>query len=149
MSNKKYTIDAWTSSEESNDDIKEITIGKKIKKINLAIVGTRTFTDYIFLEKSVLNNYDITTISNIISGGATGADTLAEVFAKKYSIPIIIYKPDWKLYGRGAGPIRNKIIIDSSDTVIAFWDGISPGTKNSVDLAKKSNKPIIIYNYNS
>ena len=51
---------------------------------------------------------------------------------------------DWERYGRGAGMIRNKQIIADADVVIAFWDGASKGTKNSVELARKAKKKLAI-----
>jgi tyrosyl-tRNA synthetase len=62
---------------------------------------------------------------------------LGEKYAKMKNIPIKIYKPDWEKYGKAAGVIRNEDIINYSDRVIAFWDGKSKGTKNSIDHARK------------
>ena len=83
-------------------------------------------------------------ISVIVSGGAQGADKLAERFAKKYNIPTTIFMAQWIKYGKSAGFIRNKEIIDTCDAVVAFWDEKSPGTKHSLTLAKQQNKPIKI-----
>lgn len=107
-----------------------------------AIIGSRTFNDYDYL-KSCLKDFDI---SEIISGGAKGADSMAEKYAIENDIKCTIFLPDWKLHGRGAGFMRNKLIIDNSNMVIAFWDGISKGTKNSIDIANKQNKKIYIFN---
>jgi len=115
--------------------------------MKLAIVGSRTFTDYILLEQIILANYDVNSIEQIISGGAIGTDTLAEKFGDKYKIPKTIFKPDWNLHGRSAGLIRNDLIIESADEVIAFWDGISKGTLYSINFAKKNNKKTIVYNF--
>lgn len=104
-----------------------------------AIVGTRTFTDYNIFKQNLPDDIDI-----IISGGATGTDQLAERYAKEKAIPIIIHKPQWNTYGKAAGPIRNKLIVDDADAVIAFWDYQSKGTKSSIDIANQLNKPIII-----
>lgn len=112
--------------------------------MKLAIVGSRTFTNYNVLEKFILDNINIQNIEQIISGGAIGADKLGEVFAKKYSIPTIIFKPDWNLYGKKAGFLRNNDIIGACDTVIAFWDGESKGTKHSIDISKEMGKNVII-----
>ena len=112
--------------------------------MKLAIVGTRTFTDYVFFENKIEETYDIDTISEIISGGAIGVDTLAEIFAKKFSIKFTVYKPDWNTYGKGAGFVRNKLIINHATDIIAFWDEKSKGTKLSIDIAIKENKPLKI-----
>jgi hypothetical protein len=112
--------------------------------MKLAIVGSRDFSNYDLLVKSIEQNLDVSQITHIVSGGARGADTLGELFAKNNNIDTIIYKPDWNKYGRSAGYIRNKDIIDSADFVIAFWDGKSKGTKHSIDLANNMGKPIVI-----
>ena len=48
---------------------------------------------------------------------------------------------------RSAGPIRNKQMAEYADTLFAFWDGKSRGTKNMIDLAKKKNLHVIIVGY--
>ena len=115
--------------------------------MRIAIVGSRGFTNFDFLEKTILDNYKIENITEIISGDAKGADTLAEQFAIKHSIPMSIFTPDWDLYGKSAGYKRNIQIIDMSDEVIAFWDGISKGTKHSIDLANKDKKKLMIVKF--
>jgi hypothetical protein len=44
-----------------------------------AVIGSRRFNDYALLQQTL----DTYTISQIISGGAKGADTLAEQYAKE------------------------------------------------------------------
>ena len=111
--------------------------------MKLSIIGSRSFFDYTMLEK-ILNKEKI---DILVSGGAIGADSLGEQYAENNNIPTLIFKPDWKRFGRAAGFIRNKDIIDNSDKVIAFWDGKSKGTLNSINLAKKQNKKVIIYEF--
>ena len=56
----------------------------------------------------------------IVSGGCgKGGDRFAEVIAKKYGIPILIFYPNWKKNGRGAGLVRNTDIAENSDIIIA------------------------------
>lgn len=108
--------------------------------MNIAIVGSRHYNDYNQFE-TLLNQLIINenlNITSIISGGSKGVDSLAEIFALNNDIKFIKYTADWKHYGKSAGPIRNKLIIDHSDYVIAFWDGKSKGTLNSLNLANKS-----------
>ena len=115
--------------------------------MSIAIVGSRDFKNFDFLEKTILENYKIENITELISGGAIGADTLAEQFAIKHSIPMSIFKLDWDVYGKSAGYKRTSLIIDNSDEIIAFWDGISKETKLSIDLANKSKKKLMIVKY--
>jgi predicted Rossmann fold nucleotide-binding protein DprA/Smf involved in DNA uptake len=100
--------------------------------MTVAIIGSRKFTNYReFLQ--LMPKLDIT---KIISGGATGADSLAHRYALDNDIAYLEFLPDWDLYGKAAGPIRNKLIINNADHVIAFWDGRSKGTASSIKLAQ-------------
>ena len=85
----------------------------------------------------------------IVSGGAKGADTLAEKFALENHLEMIVFKPDWKKFGKRAGFLRNTIIIENATIVFAFWDGKSNGTKDSIDKAEKLNKKVIVTIFNS
>lgn len=77
-----------------------------------------------------------TKIKRIISGGAFGADALAEYYARKNSIPIEVYHANWEQYGKAAGAIRNtQMLLDGEpDLVIAFPGG--KGTANMIKVAK-------------
>lgn len=108
-----------------------------------AVIGSRTFDNYELM-RTELDKYDMTVI---VSGGAKGADKLSEQYASERNIKTEIYKPDWTL-GKHAGFLRNKTIVDNSDVVVAFWDGSSKGTKNSIDYATKTGKDVIIIRYN-
>lgn len=105
-----------------------------------AVVGSRDFNDYSLLERE-LDNLNIT---QIISGGARGTDTLASRYAHEKRIPLVEFKPDYQKHGRGAPLVRNRTIVDKSEAVIAFWDKQSRGTAYTIDYAKKNNKPVKI-----
>ena len=77
----------------------------------------------------------------IVSGGAIGADTYAKEFAIKHNLKLIEFLPDYKKYGRKAPLVRNKLIVENCDCLIAFWDGKSRGTKYTLDYATKLGKP--------
>lgn len=77
----------------------------------------------------------------IVSGGARGADTYAKEFAIKHNLKLIEFLPDYKKYGRKAPLVRNKLIVENCDCLIAFWDGKSRGTKYTLDYATKLGKP--------
>ena len=112
--------------------------------MKIGVVGSRNFDDYKKLEKE-LNKIEGITV--IVSGGAKGADTLAREFAEKNDIKLTEFKPDYEQYGRGAPIRRNKKIVEYSDQIIAFWDGESRGTKNTIDIAEKQDKPITIIRF--
>lgn len=87
-----------------------ISLNLKSLKMKVAIVGSRSFDNYELL-KHTIEKLDFS-ITQIISGGAKGADSLAEQCAEEFNIPIIIHKPDWAIYGKAAWIVRNKKIID-------------------------------------
>ena len=116
--------------------------------MNIAIVGGRDFSDYTLLKESLLAYISIYRVpDNIVSGGAKGADTLAAQFATEMGIPLLVFKPDYQKYGRGATLIRNTQIIENAEVVFAFWDGESKGTKDSITKAKKLQKELYIISY--
>ena len=107
----------------------------------ITIVGSRDFNDYEVL-KTELSRFDI---KKIVTGGAKGADLLAEQYAHDHNIPIEVYKPDSKL-GRHASILRNKLMVDYSDAVVVFWNGQYYGTLSTIRHAKKTGKPVSIVN---
>lgn len=117
--------------------------------MNIAIVGSRSFTDYqefmSWVESSFIYSGIDRTRLKIISGGAKGADSLAERYAKEYNIPFKSIVPDWDKYGKKAGFLRNADIVANCSGVIAFWDGRSKGTLHTIQLAIKAGKWAEIY----
>lgn len=111
-----------------------------IKRI--AVVGSRTFNDVTSLERELSKFRP----EIIVSGGSKGADQLAEKYAAKHGLLVEIYEPDWRL-GRGAGLIRNTEIVKNADLIIAFWDGKSRGTLDSIKKAEKMEKPVVIVRF--
>ena len=111
------------------------------------IVGSRGYTDYAsFKAKCDALLADKTDIE-IVSGGCSGADALAERYAHSHGYPLQIFSADWSRYGKRAGYVRNREMHAYISTfpergVIAFWDGHSKGTAQSFALAKEFDNPI-------
>lgn len=105
--------------------------------MKVAIVGSRSFSDYDFLVREVKSAVSVSDITAIVSGGARGADSHGARFGQDHDIPTEIYMADWQKHGKSAGFIRNSEIVKNSDIIIAFWDGESKGT---LDTMKKGNK---------
>lgn len=105
--------------------------------IKLAIVGYRDFEDYEKFTKIVNNEVNIKNIECIISGGCSGVDKMAEKYASDNKIKCIIFKADWKKYGKSAGPRRNNEIVKEATMVIALPSHNSKGTLNTIETAKK------------
>ncbi len=81
----------------------------------------------------------------IIEGEQRGADRLAREFARSWGRHFIPYPANWTRYGRAAGPIRNKQMLDSGkpDLVVAFHNHIeeSKGTANMLCQAEDAGVP--------
>ncbi len=112
--------------------------------MKLAIVGSRNFTDYKRFSQIIGKIKGQITL--IVSGGARGADTLAERYAKEKAIPYLIFPANWDKYGKQAGPLRNQDIVDNADTMVAFLAPESRGTKDSIKKAQAKRIPVHIVN---
>jgi predicted Rossmann-fold nucleotide-binding protein len=73
----------------------------------------------------------------VITGGATGIDSMAMAGCTRLGITFYTYPPDYDRYNARAPLVRNEEMVRRADHVIAFWDGKSRGTKNSIDHARK------------
>ena len=111
----------------------------------VVIGGGRDYNDYVFfkshLDAILKNEKDEITI---ISGHCSGVDLMGERYAAENGFNVKIFLPEWGKYGRAAGPIRNKKMVECADLVIAFWDGRSKGTRSLIKCAQNSKKDIII-----
>lgn len=87
--------------------------------------------------------------ARIIHGGCRkGADSIADAAARQLALSVTVFPANWGKYGRAAGPIRNRQMLDEGqpDKVIAFWDGVSHGTGDMVRRAMSAGVPVeIIY----
>lgn len=78
----------------------------------------------------------------VISGGSTGADRLAEVWAAGRGVALAVFPAHWTALGRPAGPRRNAwmILHARPDLVLAFPGGT--GTANMVEQATRAGIPV-------
>lgn len=120
-----------------------------ITKYKVIVAGCRDFADYDLLKEKCdfyLQNKKPEIIV-IVSGHASGADTLGERYAQERGYETEVYPADWKTNGRAAGPIRNAQMAAVADALIAFWDGKSRGTKNMIDTATKRGLQVAVVRY--
>ena len=116
------------------------------------VVGSRNFSDYELMKNKLdylLKNQGSRIV--IVSGGAKGADSLAERYAKEKGYRTMIFHADWSL-GKKAGYIRNRemhsfLSKQKKRGVVAFWDGKSNGTRHSFSLAEEFGNPIKTVRY--
>ena len=74
--------------------------------MKLAIVGSRDYSDYSFFCVQVEQFLAGRRPDLIISGGASGIDSLAERYAREHDLPLQVFAADWRRFGKSAGPRR-------------------------------------------
>lgn len=124
-------------------------------KYNIIIAGSRDFTDYNIIKKSLKNfliSKQTTDKPTIICGMARGADMLGYRLAKEFKLLLKEFPADWDRFGKSAGYIRNEQMAkyaheNGNGVLFAFWDGKSKGTKWMIELAKKYNLEVHIFNF--
>jgi hypothetical protein len=108
--------------------------------MRVLICGSRHFNDYEKLRRTLAS----LSISELIHGGARGADTMAETFARNNNIPYRRFNALWDKHGKSAGPIRNRQMLREGcpDLVVAFLAPNSRGTKDMINAAEKAGVPV-------
>ena len=107
------------------------------------IAGSREFNNLNMVIEKMKEHI----ITLVISGHARGADMLGEIAANRLGIPVQMFPADWQTYGKRAGYLRNEVMAEHADALIAFWDGRSSGTKHMIDIAKRKGLQVTIYKY--
>lgn len=108
--------------------------------MRVLVCGGRDYLNYARMCE-VLNAYSIDAMCH---GAARGADSLAGTYAKYHRVRCEEFPADWERDGKAAGPIRNRVMLESfcPDLVVAFPGG--KGTTHMVKLAQKAGVPVKI-----
>ena len=114
----------------------------------LIIAGGRDFNDFNYMFQCMYEwclTHEFPT--EIIEGGANGADTLGRRWAELNNIKCVTIRADWKQHGKSAGPKRNHEMAKLGKALVAFWDGKSPGTKNMIGWAEFYGRNVMVFWY--
>lgn len=107
--------------------------------MKVIVAGSRNVDDYkLVVDTIIRSGY---TITEVVSGCATGIDRLGEQWARANNIPIKEMPANWNLNGKAAGPMRNKLMAEYADAAVIIWDGESRGTRNMIENMIRSKKP--------
>ena len=127
------------------------------KEYRIIIAGCRYFEDYEYVRKMAGEITESIQIAEpdakitIVSGAANGADKLGERFAKEKGFDVKRFPANWTLYGKSAGPVRNREMLmfakEKKGILIAFWDGVSRGTANMIKISKDAGIPVFTFNF--
>lgn len=132
--------------------------------MRLIIAGSRTVTSQLWVNQAAawalgewrlvpsplgfapLRDYIYRAVTEVVSGGARGADMLGECLAKEYGVHVHRMRADWTRLGRAAGLVRNRAMAEYAAAgealglgrggLVAVWDGTSTGTKNMIQEAE-------------
>lgn len=125
----------------------------------VAIVGSRDFPVPSLVEAFVsdLPEVIIVTGSNLDEferGGSVNScggivDLTAAKAARDFGIELNEFSPEWRRYGRGAGKVRNGLLVNSGLTVMVAFakdpECLSSGTADVVGKALKARIPVFIF----
>jgi hypothetical protein len=110
--------------------------------MRVIIAGSRSITDYAKVCDAVQRSRF--PISRVLSGMARGVDTLAIRYAAEKGLPLDPFPAQWSKWGRCAGYRRNVQMARNADALIAIWDGMSPGTRHMIEVAKASGLRVFV-----
>lgn len=110
--------------------------------MRVIVAGSRDRFDYeVVVDAIEAAPFPITTL---LCGMARGVDMYGFIWAKKKGIPIREYPADWERWGKAAGAIRNQLMAQKADALIAVWDGRSRGTADMIDKMRRLQKPVFV-----
>jgi predicted Rossmann-fold nucleotide-binding protein len=105
--------------------------------MRVLVCGGREFTDRQLLNETLNRLRQERGVALVMAGGARGADSMAEWWARDVGLPCDVYQADWAGLGRKAGPIRNQRMLDEGkpDLVVAF-----PGGRGTADMVRRGRE---------
>lgn len=107
----------------------------------VAIVGSRNYPRLDLVRQYVASLAEDTVV---VSGGARGVDETAEQAARERGLQVESRPANWE-HGKLAGFRRNSEIVAAADEVVAFWHAQSRGTFDTITKARKTGKPVLIF----
>lgn len=118
------------------------------------VCGSRDFSDSDLTSQTLDAIVDGEEKVFLIHGAATGADSLASSWARANKIQQQPFYADWKMYGKAAGPIRNKEMLDElelrkekGDKIICFAfksNPVSIGTDHMISILEKNDFEVTV-----
>lgn len=105
-------------------------------RYSVLVCGGRDYNDAIYLHGFLSRWHQLARITEIITGGCTGADALAAKWADENHVKSIIITADWKKLGKSAGPFRNQKMLElNPNCVLAF-----PGGRGTADMVRRAKR---------
>ena len=144
---------AQTSGQDKVERLGSQDLNRDGEIINLAIVGSSRFYDFMIFEDAVETWIDENGYPDlIIVGGASGVDYMAERWADNNSVPIAIFTEEWSApasslvdSGRAEAPntLTEKILSGASH-ILAIPSPTSKWTRIVIDRASSMKIPTTV-----
>lgn len=111
--------------------------------MRVLVCGGRNFDDQLMFNTFMDAVHEKYIVTVIIEGEARGADTMARLWAENRMVECIKFPAKWSEYGKAAGPMRNKQMLDAGrpELVVAFPGG--SGTAHMVRIATEAKIPVL------
>lgn len=103
----------------------------------VAIAGSRSLTSCPALLERLEQLRAAQMLGQVVSGGATGIDTLAVNWCRAHDVPLVELRPDYRRHGAAAPHVRNAEIVQRAGLVLLCWDGQSAGTLSTWRAAQR------------
>jgi SLOG family YspA-like protein len=120
--------------------------------MHILVTGSRNWTDRTVIRRAIsdaINQWLAKGGSGyvtVVHGGAHGADTIADEFARELRCAVEVHYAQWERYGKAAGHKRNAEMVKAgADICLAFPLGDSPGTRGCMQLAEKAGIPVVVH----
>lgn len=122
-----------------------IIMNESKRVVRLAISGWRGMTDLTTFQQAMLDwVVEHGKPTEIITGGARGADAMGEAWALEHQVALRIMRPDWERHGKRAALLRNGDIVEACTHLLAFPHPKGSGTQDTVRKAMKSDKVVTV-----
>lgn len=102
------------------------------------VAGSRSIDDDKLVRDTIRESPHSPFHGELLVGDAEGVDASAKEQLEGFiHVEVNVFEADWEgaEHTASAGIIRNKKMVEEGDALIAIWDGESPGTKHTIDLA--------------
>jgi len=111
--------------------------------LRVAIVGSRHFSQPERVTEYVNG---LPPRASIVTGSASGVDAAATQAARTRGLAVRVLPASFdELADASKSAARNQRLVDACDVLVAFWDGSSKGTRETVERALDSGKEVHVF----